>query len=270
MFDLPQGATVLGFRLPRAYRRRPSRCRGASVDGRIVPLTYQPAAGAHRDATSVENRPRRDPAGAAACVLAHTHCARARRCAPTSVISTMKSPSCCGLRHPRSASSRLALAQFDLDTLPPRFPPEDPGRPARGPGPGDVSQRSWRAPCTRSSPRARCGAAGGTAASAQGREPRRADHPRRATCSPARCCQPLPGDPILGFITRGRGVSASRRLSEPGAPARPRPRRVIEVEWGSRREQAYEVDVLVKGYDPSGCTRTSPTSSPPATPTCWR
>ena len=35
----------------------------------------------------------------------------------------------------------------------------------------------------------------------------------------------------------------------PPSPHARDPRRVIEVEWGSRRDQAYEVDVLVKGYD---------------------
>ncbi len=66
----------------------------------------------------------------------------------------------------------------------------------------------------------------------------------------ARCCQPLPGDAVMGFITRGRGVSVHRADCASLARLRVRdPSRVIEVEWGNRREQAYEVDVLVKGYD---------------------
>jgi GTP pyrophosphokinase len=66
----------------------------------------------------------------------------------------------------------------------------------------------------------------------------------------ARCCQPLPGDAIVGYITRGKGVSNHR--SDCAAFARLRVRdaaRAIDVEWGGAREQAYEVDVLVKGYD---------------------
>ena len=66
----------------------------------------------------------------------------------------------------------------------------------------------------------------------------------------ARCCQPLPGDAVRGFITRGRGVSVHRAdcasLARLNAPD---PRRVIEVEWGDSHERAYEVDVLVRGYD---------------------
>jgi GTP pyrophosphokinase len=66
----------------------------------------------------------------------------------------------------------------------------------------------------------------------------------------AKCCQPLPGDAVAGFITRGRGVSVHRadckqlvRLRERDAG------RVIEVEWGERKEHAYEVNVVVRGYD---------------------
>ena len=49
----------------------------------------------------------------------------------------------------------------------------------------------------------------------------------------ARCCQPLPGEPIVGYLTRGRGVSVHR----PDCPAFERlaaaqPQRVLPVEWG--------------------------------------
>jgi len=66
----------------------------------------------------------------------------------------------------------------------------------------------------------------------------------------ARCCQPLPGDAIAGYITRGRGVSIHRADCASLARLRARdPGRAIEVEWGGARAQAYEVDLLVRGYD---------------------
>ena len=66
----------------------------------------------------------------------------------------------------------------------------------------------------------------------------------------ARCCQPLPGDAIVGYITRGRGVSIHRADCASFARLRARDAsRVIEVEWGGARTQAYEVDLLVRGYD---------------------
>ena len=66
----------------------------------------------------------------------------------------------------------------------------------------------------------------------------------------ARCCQPLPGDPIVGYITRGKGVSIHRADCASFARLRARDaNRAIDVEWGTQRDAAYEVDVLVKGYD---------------------
>jgi GTP pyrophosphokinase len=65
----------------------------------------------------------------------------------------------------------------------------------------------------------------------------------------ARCCQPLPGEPIAGYLTRGRGVSVHR----PGCSAFERlaaaqPQRVLPVEWG-RAGSGYEVDVEVLALD---------------------
>ena len=65
----------------------------------------------------------------------------------------------------------------------------------------------------------------------------------------ARCCQPLPGEPIAGYLTRGRGVSVHRgdcatfqRLSAQ------QPQRVLPVEWG-RQVEGSEADVLVDAID---------------------
>jgi len=69
----------------------------------------------------------------------------------------------------------------------------------------------------------------------------------------ARCCQPLPGDAVRGFITRGRGVSVHRTdCGSLARLARRDPDRVIEVSWGSAASQAYEVDVEIRGYDRKG------------------
>lgn len=69
----------------------------------------------------------------------------------------------------------------------------------------------------------------------------------------ARCCQPLPGDPVRGFVTRGRGVSVHRADCPSLARlARRDPDRVIEVSWGRVAAQAYQVDVELHGYDRKG------------------
>ncbi|MCG8422012.1 MAG: bifunctional (p)ppGpp synthetase/guanosine-3',5'-bis(diphosphate) 3'-pyrophosphohydrolase [Proteobacteria bacterium] len=59
----------------------------------------------------------------------------------------------------------------------------------------------------------------------------------------ARCCSPLPGDPIVGFITRGRGVTVHRR----GCPKSLDldPERRIEVEWGDKAHVEHQVAIKV-------------------------
>ena len=69
----------------------------------------------------------------------------------------------------------------------------------------------------------------------------------------ARCCQPLPGDPVRGFITRTRGVSVHRaNCTSLARLARRDPDRVIEVSWGQAAAQAYEVTIQLNGYDRKG------------------
>jgi GTP pyrophosphokinase len=69
----------------------------------------------------------------------------------------------------------------------------------------------------------------------------------------ARCCQPLPGDAVRGFVTKGRGVSVHRAdCASLARLARRDPDRVIEVEWGGAGSRAYEVDVELHGYDRKG------------------
>ncbi len=72
----------------------------------------------------------------------------------------------------------------------------------------------------------------------------------------ARCCRPVPSDPIVGYITRGRGVTIHRQdcghiLRLQGDDRA----RLIEVDWGSASDRAYQVDILVEAYDRSGLLR---------------
>jgi GTP pyrophosphokinase len=71
----------------------------------------------------------------------------------------------------------------------------------------------------------------------------------------ARCCKPLPGDSIVGFITRGRGVSVHRRdclnILQANATSR---ERLIEVSWGEK-VTVYPVDVQIEAYDRPGLIR---------------
>ncbi len=72
----------------------------------------------------------------------------------------------------------------------------------------------------------------------------------------ANCCQPVPGDDIRGYVTVGRGVTIHRsdcdnllhlELLEP--------QRVLQVSWGNKPKRTYPVDMLIQAYDRTGLLR---------------
>ena len=68
----------------------------------------------------------------------------------------------------------------------------------------------------------------------------------------AKCCSPVPGDPIVGFITRGRGVSVHRadcpNIKLDGEDME----RLIDVEWDYVSNDAFEVNMEIVAYDRTG------------------
>ncbi len=72
----------------------------------------------------------------------------------------------------------------------------------------------------------------------------------------AKCCKPLPGDPVVGYITHGRGVTIHRQdCGNALHYAIEAKERLIEVEWASKTDSTYPVDILVIAYDRSGLLR---------------
>ena len=75
----------------------------------------------------------------------------------------------------------------------------------------------------------------------------------------AKCCKPAPPDPIVGFVTRGKGVSVHRaNCSNFRELAARSAERVIEVEWGTPKSDSgavYPVDVAVEAADRQGLLR---------------
>ena len=69
----------------------------------------------------------------------------------------------------------------------------------------------------------------------------------------AKCCNPVPGDPIIGYITRGTGITVHRRDC-PNVQNTSDTERLIEVEWGISRE-AYSVNIRIEAFDRSGLLR---------------
>ena len=72
----------------------------------------------------------------------------------------------------------------------------------------------------------------------------------------AGCCQPVPGDPIIGYITVGRGVTVHRADCATALQLQDREsERLIEVSWGGEPVQTYPVEIFIKAYDRSGLLR---------------
>ncbi len=72
----------------------------------------------------------------------------------------------------------------------------------------------------------------------------------------ARCCQPIPGEPIEGYITQGRGVSVHRKLCEQLADLRDaHPERIIEASWGETNSSGYSLTLRLESLDRSGLLR---------------
>jgi len=72
----------------------------------------------------------------------------------------------------------------------------------------------------------------------------------------ARCCKPAPPDPIVGFVTRGRGVSIHRQGCGSVARLRARePEQLIAADWGERRDEVFPVDVVLEAVDRQGLLR---------------
>lgn len=72
----------------------------------------------------------------------------------------------------------------------------------------------------------------------------------------ASCCNPVPGDAIIGYITLGRGVSIHRQdCTNILQLQADEPERIIKVEWGSAPQSAYSVDIVIEAYDRGGLLR---------------
>ena len=68
----------------------------------------------------------------------------------------------------------------------------------------------------------------------------------------AKCCTPVPGDGIVGFVTRGSGVSVHRNDCPNVASLQSEPDRMIEVEWAPTTKSIFMVQIQVEALDRGG------------------
>ncbi|MEO5621923.1 MAG: bifunctional (p)ppGpp synthetase/guanosine-3',5'-bis(diphosphate) 3'-pyrophosphohydrolase [Dokdonella sp.] len=252
VIDLPRGATVLDF----AYAIHTDvghRCRGAKVNGRIVPLAFLPVSGDRVEIlTGKILEPRRDWLSAQHGFLT-THRAREKVRAWFKRIDLAQNLVAGRALFERELK-RLAFSNANLDGLPERFGLKSQDELYEALALGDVSggqiaralheltaPPEVQATLPTMAPAARANSNDGAIV---------IEGIGNLLTQLARCCQALPGDRVAGYITRGRGVSVHRIDCAQLVSLRGRePERVIAVEWGTHGKQAYVVDILVRGYD---------------------
>ncbi|HTC26793.1 bifunctional (p)ppGpp synthetase/guanosine-3',5'-bis(diphosphate) 3'-pyrophosphohydrolase [Dyella sp.] len=252
VFDLPHGATVLDFAY-HVHTEVGHRCRGAKVNGRIVPLTHQPHSGDRVEILTAKiAEPSRDWLSVHHGYL---NTSRARdKVRAWFRRSAHEANLAAGRALFERELKRLAMPDADLIKLPALFGLQthdellialalgeiSPGQVSR------VMQEATEPPEPETAPiTARPTVLDHSAISIEG--------VGNLLTVLARCCQPLPGDPVRGFITRTRGVSVHRaNCASLARLARRDPDRVIEVSWGQAAAQAYEVNIQLNGYDRKG------------------
>jgi GTP pyrophosphokinase len=257
--DLPQGATPLDFAY-QIHTEVGNRCRGAKVNGRIVPLNYELTSGEQVDVlTGKVAGPSRDWMSPH---LGYLKTARAR----AKVRHWFKQQD----QEKNVAAGRTALErefhrlgvnlkQIDLRKVAERFNFTGPDELFAALGHGDITMSSVVGKIQElilDKPRADFLPVARRARSEDGGGEIKIRGVGNLLTQMARCCKPLPYDPIVGFITRGRGVTIHRQdCTNLLDLSRASPERLIEVDWGEETESVYSVDIQIDAYDRSGLLR---------------
>ncbi|QFU02158.1 GTP pyrophosphokinase [Halomonas sp. THAF5a] len=261
VIDLPRIATPIDFAY-RVHTEVGHRCRGAKVDGRIVPLTYRLKTGQQVEIlTASKSGPSRDWLNPN---LGYVRTSRARAKIQAWFKLQARDRN---LEEGRALfereMKRLDVEGMDLTRLANKvnYPTPDDMYAALGAGDLRIGQVLHQAQQLFGE------------SDDQEQLDRLLAKPRKATgkgsggditvlgvgnlkTSMANCCHPVPGEAIVGFITQGRGVTVHRqdcpnilqlRLDEP--------QRIIEVEWGERARTQYPVDIEIQAWDRSGLLR---------------
>ena len=87
----------------------------------------------------------------------------------------------------------------------------------------------------------------------------------------AQCCQPVPGDPVVGYVTRGRGVSIHRADCPNLLLLAHEPERRLEIDWQEMQGERFLVRLALEGTIAAASTPTSPPRSvrPGPTSRAW-
>lgn len=256
VIDLPRGGTVLDFAY-HVHTEVGHRCRGAKVNGRIVPLSFQPASGDRVEImTAKTGEPRRDWLMASQGFLASGR-ARDKVRAWFHKLDRARNLQV-GRELLERELKRLALNSAELASVLQRFHLDSIEDLHVAVALGDVGP-SQVARALHEHAQTQQRKASALPATKQHEARHRAAKPSdrfvvegvgNLLTQLARCCQPVAGDAIVGYLTRARGVSIHRE----NCPALQRliathPERELPVEWGERGAASYAVDALIRGLD---------------------
>jgi GTP pyrophosphokinase len=258
--DLPAGATPVDF----AYALHSDighRCRGAKVDGQLVPLDTPLASGQRVEITVAKTGgPSRDWLNPERGFI-RSHRAR-NKVRQWFNAQALEQTIAAGRALVEREARREGATQASHEALAGKLGFAKPDELFAALGRDEVNLRQLQAALKEL-------AGGGHAAA---REPAAAPTPRRAKAAEpggilvvgidrlltqlAKCCKPVPPDAIRGFVTRGKGVSIHReecrslkRLAEVS------PERLIDADWGAKGTGAYAVEIAVTASDRQGLLR---------------
>ncbi|SDG69778.1 GTP pyrophosphokinase [Pseudomonas benzenivorans] len=258
--DLPKGATPLDFAY-RVHTEIGHNCRGAKINGRIVPLNYSLQTGEQVEIiTSKHGTPSRDWLNSN---LGYVTTSRAR----AKIVHWFKLQDrdqnvAAGRALLERELARLALPHVDFEKLAEKANLKSAEDLFAALGAGDlrlahlVNLAQQLVEPERGSEQLEL-----IPRKAQGFKPgKRGDIQIQGVgnllTQMAGCCKPLPGDPIVGYITVGRGVSIHRQdCASVLQLAGREPERIIQVNWGPVPVQTYPVDIVIRAYDRSGLLR---------------
>jgi GTP pyrophosphokinase len=254
--NLAHGATPLDFAY-HVHTEVGHKCRGAKVNGSIVPLTYSLKTG-ERVAilTSASGVPRRDWLQPG---LGYLRTSRARAKVQHWFKAQAREDNIDAGRHLLERDfKRLALTSIDYKRIARKLQQTAVEDLYAAVGSGDIASATVLNVAqglieTRQEPQLHLAKPGGSSYRGQVQ----VQGIGNLLTYIAGCCKPLPGDGITGFITRGKGVSVHRsdcgRLMKLQESTQ---ERIVEVEWGADAPRDnFEVDVAIEAYDRQGLLR---------------
>jgi len=255
--ELPANATPLDFAY-HVHTQVGHRCRGAKIDGRIVPLTHKLQNGDQVEIiTGNQAQPSRDWLSPKLGYLASS---RSR----TKVRSWYRAQD--RDQHLRQGReildrelTRLGVRDMPADKLAKQLKQKDADTLSVALGAGDMTAASIATALQQM----------------RGTDLPRPVRKRRAhqrtepkpdgiavsgigdlMCNFARCCRPVPPEAIMGYITQGRGVTVHRQDCGNFLGLNQRhPERTIEVDWGDSNSATYVVDLSLRAFDRAGLLR---------------